>query len=120
MQVQKFFDVELHNGVTVMRLISEDSVDHLLINELQRAIVNFVEQERPMKLLIDFTQVRRFSSETINALIRARRRLLDYHAKMCLCAMRPEIHEVFRLMRLDGTVFEIVESEADGISFLNK
>ena len=43
----------------------------------------------------------------------------EYHAKMCLCAMRPEIHEVFRLMRLDGTVFEIVETEEQGMASLN-
>lgn len=119
MEVNKFFDVELRGTVTIMRLISEDSIDHLLINELQRAIIMFVEQERPIKLLVDFSKVRRFSSETINALIRARRRLLEYHAKMCLCSMRPEIHEVFRLMRLDGTVFEIVETEEQGIASLN-
>ena len=119
MAIQKYFDIEQSNEVTIMLLISEDDVDRLVVNDLQRAIVSFVEQERPHKLLVDFANVRRFSSETINALIRARRRLGEYHAKICLCGMRPEVHDVFRLMRLDGTVFDIVPTRIEGLQCLN-
>ncbi len=118
MAVQKFFEIEQRNDLTIMLLISEDDVDRMAVNDLQRAIVAFVEQERPHKLLVDFVNVRRFSSETINALIRVRRRLGEYQGTLCLCSMRPEVHDVFKLMRLDGTVFEIVPTRAEGIPFL--
>jgi len=111
--LHKYFDVEQQGPVTVMTLIGEDQADHLLVNEIQRAIVAFVEQERPHRLIVDFVNVRRFSSETINALLRARRRLVEYQGEMRLCGMRPEVREVFRLMRLDGTVFDVFEDRTE-------
>lgn len=118
MAIEKFFHIQQMHDVTIMSLISEDEVDRLMMNDLQRAIIAFVEQERPLKLLVDFAGVRRFSSETISALIRARRRLTEYHGQISLCAMRPEVREVFRLMRLEGTVFDIVTSREDGLQLL--
>jgi anti-anti-sigma factor len=116
--VRRFFEIEQRNDITILLLISENDFEELLVNDLQRAIVAFVEQERPHKLLVDFVNVRRFSSETINGLIRARRRLNEYQAKMCLCSMRPEIHDVFRMMRLDGTVFDIVPTRNEALQYL--
>ena len=106
----KLFDVSHQGTVTVLKLCSHDMMDHLLSNELQTAVVAFVEQERPQNLLVNFNDMRRFSSETINALLRARKRLAAYEGEMKLCGMRPEIRDVFRVMRLDGTVFEIYET----------
>ena len=106
----KLFEVSHQGSVTVLKLISHDLMDHLLSNELQTAVVAFVEQDRPQNLLVDFNDMRRFSSETINALLRARKRLAAYQGEMKLCGMRPEIRDVFRVMRLDGTVFEIYDT----------
>ena len=116
MPENKLFDVSQHGSVTVLTLVSLDTMDHLLSNELQTAVVSFVEQTRPQNLLVDFNTMRRFSSETINALLRARKRLAAYQGEMKLCGMRPEIREVFRIMRLDGTVFEIYDTAEQALA----
>ena len=112
----KLFEVNQHGSVTVMTLVSQDTMDHLLSNELQTAVVSFVEKERPQNLLVDFNSMRRFSSETINALLRARKRLAAYQGEMKLCGMQPAIRDVFRVMRLDGTVFEIYDTAAQALA----
>jgi anti-anti-sigma regulatory factor len=104
------FKVLDHDGVTIVELMDENLVDRLLINELQDELVAFVENERPQKLLIDFHGVTRCSTEPINALLRARKRLAPYNGSLKLCGMSNDIRQAFRILRLDGTIFEIYDA----------
>lgn len=107
------FTVEYREQVVVVSLTDLDLLDRLITNELQDELVRFVETEKPTCLILDFQRVRRCSTEIINALLRARKRVTQSGGRMKLSNMRPEMREVFRLLNLDGTVFEIYNTISD-------
>jgi anti-anti-sigma factor len=81
-----------------------------VIFEWSDALAEFIEREKPGKLLVSFEQVKRFSSEAIGALIRAHRRVQAYSGQLKLCGLDPVARAMFRTANLDGTVFEIFDS----------
>jgi anti-anti-sigma regulatory factor len=107
------FNVEQDKGVTVATLTDPELLDRLLTNELQDELIKFVEAEKPSQLIISFQEVRRCSTEIINALLRSRKRMSAHDGKLQLCQMRDEIREVFRLLNLEGTVFNIYKTVSD-------
>ncbi len=107
------FQVERAGGITTVTLTSAELLDRLVTNELQDELINLVESEQPVKLIISFDGVRRCSTEMINALLRARKRVGEYQGQIRLCAMRSTIRDVFKMLNLDGKVFQIFDTKAD-------
>lgn len=112
----KHFSIEHREGVTIATLINFELLDRLITDELQEELVTLVESEKPQMLIISYTQVRRCSTEVINAMLKCRRRTLDYDGKFKLCGMSKDIRGVYRILKLDGTVFEIHDTVADAWS----
>ena len=79
-------------------------------NALELELLDFVIEQKPMKLLISFDQVARCTSELIGPLIRARTRVRRYGGQIKLCSMSRGHREVFQICGLDGTVFQIYDS----------
>ncbi|HAY81370.1 MAG TPA: hypothetical protein DCY79_16315 [Planctomycetaceae bacterium] len=111
----KHFDEETQQGVTVVRIKDHEFLDRLIGGELQEELISYVKQTAPKKLVVSFERVQRFSSETINALIRAREYVVSDGGSMKLCEMRPEIRNVFRILNLEDNVFEIHDSTFQAI-----
>ena len=109
------FDHETQGGVTVVRIKDHEFLERLIGGELQEELIAFVQADAPSKLLVSFERVQRFSSETINALLRAREYIVSEGGSMKLCEMRPEIRNVFNMLNLEGSVFEIYESTVQAI-----
>ncbi len=106
----KHFRVEDVDGTTVLYLASAEYSDRLVINELQDEMVEFVQDAMPTRLLISFGPVIRMSSETIGALIRVRDWIVGNDNHLKLCDMHTSIRQIFKIMNLDGRMFEIHES----------
>ena len=68
-----YFDAEEFNGVTVICVKNADYFDRVAIHGLRDALVEFVQENTPDKLIVDFVNVKAISSETINVLLRAGR-----------------------------------------------
>ncbi len=115
MNKYKHFNLEHNNEVSVVTLTDTELLDRLLTNELQDELVDFVESEKPTQMIINFQEVRRCSTEIINALLRSRKRLSAHDGRLKLCQMRAEIREVFRLLNLEGTVFKIYKTVSDAV-----
>ena len=104
------------DGVTVVDVANPRLLDRLFINELGDELIAFVESERPAKLLISFGRVTYCSSEVIGSLIRARARVTSEGGKMKLCLMNDQVRELFRITNLDGTIFEIFDSDDEALA----
>ncbi len=109
------FDVELDDDVTVVRLSDPKLYEMILITELHDDLLEYIEQHQPRKLLVDFAMVTQCSSAVINCMLLARKRLMSKGAVIRLCCMHEQVREAFRLLRLDGTLFEIYESLPEGL-----
>ncbi len=116
MPTYKHFQVYEIDGVSVIRLNGPRLFETILISELDDELIQYAETHRPQKLLVDFETVVHCSSAVINSLLRVKKRLLGHQGKLRLCAMHPSVRDAYRLLNLDGTVFEIHESRHDALA----
>jgi len=109
----QFFDVRQSGEITELRL-KDPSFFDLIQNELLRnAIVEFIQQRRPSKLLLDFSDVRYCSSPVIGVILDAQRHLVSEGYQMKLCGMNDAVRDNFKILKLDGTVFDIHTTKDD-------
>jgi anti-anti-sigma factor len=109
----KHFEIETERGVTVVQLTDLELLDQLVTHEMQEELVRFVEEDKPKWLIVNFDGVRRCSTEIINAMLRTRKRISALGGDMRLCSMHHTIRDVFRMLNLEGNVFEIFDTLAE-------
>lgn len=115
MSKYKHFEVETIRDVSVLRLIDPQLFDTLIVTELQDELIDFVEAATPGKVLINFSNVSHCSTAVINSLLRTKKRLIRDNGRLKLCGMRDGLREAYKMLNLDGTVFDIVDNPSDGI-----
>lgn len=86
-----------------------------LINDISDALLDFVRQRKPTKLVISLKHVERYSSEAIGGLVRLERRVRALGGRIKLC-MNDDFRELFRVTQLDGTLFEIFDNESEAVA----
>lgn len=112
----KHLRVEQRENVTVIHLLDSHLLDRVLLNELYDELVSYINENQPSQLLLSFGYVLRFGTEAVNCMLRARRCVAAYQGELRLCDMQDGIHEIFKVLRLDGAVFNIYGSTADAIT----
>lgn len=110
MQNRRRFDVAMSGDVTILRLKDPHLSELLEITELHDEMLDYIEQQNPRNLLVDFATVTHCSTAVINALLRAKKRLLGCGGRFMLCSMHEKVRDAYRVLNLDGTVFEIHDS----------
>lgn len=106
----KHFRWEKSGDVVVLHLVDTELFDRLIINELHDEVMLFLKTYKIPKLLINFGSVRSLSSETLNALLKARDWIVGNDGTIKFCDMRDSIRQVFKVTNLDGTMFHIYGS----------
>lgn len=107
------FEVFESGDITILRLEDPKLADTLLVSELEDALLAYIERTKPQKVVVDFSTVTHCSSAVINGLIRAKKRIAEGQGDLKLACMQASIREAYRLLNLDGTVFEIFETLAE-------
>jgi anti-anti-sigma factor len=115
MDKYKCFEVQKVGDVSIVHLVDQKLLDRLLIYEMHDELLAFLEKERPLQLIVNFGPVTHCSTEVIGGLLRVNKRLKSSGGKLKLCGMSDSIREVYRIMNLDGTIFDIYESAADAV-----
>ena len=93
-------------GVHVVHVPSE-LLDRLIIEDWIEALLELVEHPETSHVIISFDATNRFGSQAIGGLLRAARRLRERGKDLKLCGMSRDIRRVFKIMSLDGDVFDI-------------
>ncbi len=116
MSTYKHFDIEQLGDITKIRLAKPKffDVDDYIV--LRDDLNRFVEQERPEKLLVDFSHVEYCSTAVISALMTVRDHLETYEHAMKFCSMSEAVRELFRTLNLDGDVFDIHNDQATAVA----
>ena len=116
----KSFEVKKVGPVTLIQPREQEIVRRNLINDLADDLIEYVRAEKPTHVVVSLKRVSRYSSEAIGGLIRMERRVRAEGGRVKLC-MSDELRELFKVTRLDGTLFEIFDSESDAVaSFFEK
>lgn len=108
--------VRLEGDVLVIELIDPKLFDTTTVTQLQDELLRLVDAERPSKAIVDFVRVVHCSTAVINGLLRAKRRLTANNGALKLCGMTEGIRDAYKMLNLDGTVFQIYDALKDAIA----
>jgi len=104
-------------SVSVVRFTDQKVMDPGRIEVMGIELLEMVDGADADQMLINFENVRFFSSAAINKLIVVDRRIKARGGRLCLTNLRPEVQDLFSYTSLDQ-VFKIHENQADGIAAL--
>jgi anti-anti-sigma regulatory factor len=110
--------LESREPVLIARVVGQVLLEPVEINRLGIELLAAVAKHAPKILLVNFADVARCSTEVINCLLMAKKRLLSEGGDLKLCAMRDSLCHTYRILNLDGTVFEIFETESKALEQL--
>ncbi len=66
-----------------------------------RQISDLILNQKPKNLLVDFTGVKFFSSQTLGILLDARKKITAQKANMAISGINPQLYRVFKITNLD-------------------
>src|SRR5262245_16931882 len=93
--------VEPADGVLVVRFRDNSILDASTIQRIGRELHELIERSTSGQIVLDFTDVRFFSSEALRLLLGLRHRVDKAGARMALCGLRPDLDRIFKLTALD-------------------
>ncbi len=103
----KRIDLQQRKNVLVAILSDQTILSADVVRELTHELLAAIDQTTCQRVVVSFDQVSRCSTEVINLLLLAKKRLLADGRDIHLCAMSESIRHTYRLLNLDGTVFVI-------------
>ena len=105
----QYFRVEQLDDVTILTLTVRDFRNQLANVEMKSEFIKYAQKDKPKYLIVNFENVERFSTELIGTMLSIKK-LLGEEGELKLCCLEVILHDVFRLLKLDGTVFEIYDT----------
>lgn len=111
----KTFQLKQLGPVTLVQPVEAEIVSRNLINDLSDDLLALVNTQQPKHLVLSLKRVTRYSSEAIGGLIRVVRRVRAYGGQMKLC-MNEDFRDLFRVTHLDGTLFDIYDTESEAVA----
>lgn len=101
---------DVFQDVLVVRVVGEVLLDPLSVGEMGDELLEAIARQDQKKLIVSFAEVGRCSTDVINVLILAKKRLLAEGGELKLCEMSPNIRHTYQMLNLDGTVFRIYDT----------
>ncbi|OHB86422.1 MAG: anti-anti-sigma factor [Planctomycetes bacterium RBG_16_64_12] len=111
---QKRLEVSEVGDVTVVHFRDQRIIEALGIQETGQELVELVDEGRT-KILLNFSAVGFMSSAALGKLITLNKKVKAAGGVVKLCNIRPEIHEVFAITRLDR-LFDIKKDESEALA----
>lgn len=78
---------------------------------------SMIRDRQPRKMVIDFSQVRFFSSQVLGLLVDIWRRMKDFGGALTISGIDPQLTRVFRITRLDN-LFSFYENTEMAVASL--
>jgi anti-sigma B factor antagonist len=110
-------EVSRIGDVTVVRFVDRRILDHANIEQIDRELIEIVEQDGCNKLLLNFSDVEFFSSAALGRLVKLDKTLKKKGGALVLSNIRPTIYDAFNITQL-YKVFDIKEDEAEALAAL--
>ena len=94
-------DIEEVGGVTVATFVDKKILDEGNIQVIGNQLFSLVEDDGRDKIVLDFSNVEYLSSAALGKLITMDKKVKSAKGKLRLCAVRPDIYEVFAITKLN-------------------
>lgn len=115
----RWLEVEQVGGVSLARLTPREILAGPLVEAVGDQLFSLVEQEGCRRMLLSFRQVKRMSTPMIAKLMTLNKKLQTAGGRLALCAIDPELREVFDLCKV-GRVLPIYQEERQGLESLQQ
>lgn len=117
--MSQFECIELNSveEVAVVKFTDEKVMDPARIEQLGKELMQLTDADQKEKVLINFDNVKFFSSAAINKLIVLEKRMRARGGQVMLSNLRPEVRDLFNLTNLDD-LFRIEEEQSAAIKSL--
>ena len=96
--------------ITIAKFIDKKILDENNIQVIGNQLFGLIDEERRLKIILDFSNVEYLSSAALGKLITMEKKVKAAKGKLKLCCIRPEIYEVFAITKLNR-LFKIVEDQ---------
>ena len=121
-QPSEMFEVAWDGPVAVLTLLAHGRPDaDNRAARLREKLIKFLDEHRPANVLIDFAGFSKIGDTHLGhplivaALLAAKKRTDEYHARWKLCGLPDELRERYLLARLDK-LFALHETRSDAIA----
>ena len=94
-------DIEEVGDVTVAKFIDKKILDEGNIQIIGNQLFALIEEDGRQKIVLDFSNVEYLSSAALGKLITMDKKVKAAKGKLRLCAIRPDIYEVFAITKLN-------------------
>ena len=108
--------INADTAVVAFKSASLSDVDGLA--KASDEIKEFVDKNRPKKLVFDFEGVKFFSSQVLGLLLDIRTRMGKYNGEIVISAINPQLHRVFKITNLDK-VFEFFPDKESALKIIS-
>ena len=114
-------DVEIKNlgDVTVVAFNATSLCDIAGIERVSSRLRQLVADSRPKKMVIDFVNVKFFTSQVLGLLLDIWRKLQADGGQMVISGINPQLHRVFKITNLDKIFRFFPDSQAAINEFSN-
>lgn len=107
-------EVQRKGDVTQANLLLSEILDEITIAEFSDAINALVQENKPIRLLLNFVQVEHLSSSALGTLIRVEKTIKQHEGDFALCGIQETLFTVFKITKLDE-VFTIYKDVEDAL-----
>lgn len=111
----KFYTINTMEGVPEMILGSADFVSRPIIVMAKEEIIDYIDEKHPPRLVMNFKNVNRISSEFINALLRIHDQVNASDGQLKFSHVNENVYAAFHLTKLTERVFKIYETTPQAI-----
>ena len=103
--------------VTAVRFQESSILDTQLIHDIADELDRLIEVEHQKKLLLDFTEVKFFSSSALGLLVTLSKKMAEIEGQIVICALAVELRKVFKITNLDK-LFDFADDEDRALQML--
>lgn len=102
-------------GVVIANFSGTCILDETTIAALSKSLLDLVDQQAQRKIMLDFSGIKFLSSAMLGVLIRLQKRATLIKGRVIIFGLRPELHKIFKITRLDK-LFEFYDDERKALS----
>ncbi len=93
--------IENRGGVAVVSFLDFSVLDRAQINKIGDELIDLVDEQGRKMVLINFEGVDYLASAVLGKLIPLHKRVAKKKGQLKLCGIKPSIHKVFEITKLD-------------------
>lgn len=118
MQQENLIEIQNIDGITVVRFFNQNIGAASGIEQVSTQLSQYVLENSPQKVIVDFDGVKFFSSQALGMLIDIWRKMEKYDGKMVISGINPQLYRIFKITNLNK-IFEFYDNLDLAIKSLN-